>query len=138
MTRFVRRLASLPASALVRLIQLYQRTLSPALPVLTLGRCGCRFSPTCSHYAVEAIRTHGALRGVALAAVRLIKCTPLHPGGFDPVPAQEDAAQDYRTAGQRDYRTKSRPTCGPVFRSPVVSGPVVSSPAACGPVVRSP
>jgi hypothetical protein len=79
-------LAALPAAALLFFIRLYQRTLSPALPVLTLGRCGCRFSPTCSHYAAEAIRTHGALAGSALAAVRLVKCTPLHPGGFDPVP----------------------------------------------------
>ena len=82
-----RLLFRLPAAALVLLIRGYQRTLGPALPVLTLGRCGCRFAPTCSHYAAEAIRTHGALAGVKLALVRLIKCTPLHPGGFDPVPA---------------------------------------------------
>lgn len=79
-------LRRLPARALVLLIRLYQRTLSPALPVLTLGRCGCRFHPTCSHYAAAAIRTHGAVRGSALAVLRLAKCTPLHPGGFDPVP----------------------------------------------------
>lgn len=78
--------ARLPAHALLLLIRVYQRTLSPALPVLTLGACGCRFSPTCSHYAAEAIRTHGALRGAALALARLVRCTPLHPGGFDPVP----------------------------------------------------
>jgi len=83
MSRFLLRL---PALALIGLIRVYQRTLSPALPVLTLGRCGCRFSPTCSHYAAEAIRTHGALAGTALAVARLAKCTPLHPGGFDPVP----------------------------------------------------
>ena len=81
-----RRLGQLPARALLLLIRIYQRTLSPALPVLTLGRCGCRFSPTCSHYAADAIRTHGALAGTTLAVVRLLKCTPLHPGGFDPVP----------------------------------------------------
>jgi putative membrane protein insertion efficiency factor len=76
---------------LVGAIRIYQRTLSPALPVLTLGRCGCRFSPTCSHYAVEAIRTHGALAGLALGLTRLVKCTPLHPGGFDPVPPRAAA-----------------------------------------------
>jgi hypothetical protein len=75
------------ARALLALVRLYQRTLSPALPVVTLGRCGCRFYPTCSHYAADAIRAHGALAGLALAARRLAKCTPLHPGGFDPVPA---------------------------------------------------
>jgi uncharacterized protein len=77
---------SLPSRALLVLIRLYQRTLGPALPVVTLGGCACRFTPTCSHYAAEAIRQHGALRGVWLALRRLVKCTPLHPGGFDPVP----------------------------------------------------
>lgn len=76
----------LPAGVLVFLIRIYQRTLSPALPVLTMGRCGCRFHPTCSHYAVDALRSHGFFAGAWLAAVRLVKCTPLHPGGFDPVP----------------------------------------------------
>jgi len=79
-------LLRLPAALLLALIKLYQRTLSPALPVLTLGACGCRFTPTCSHYAAEAIRTHGALSGAGLALRRLLKCTPLHPGGDDPVP----------------------------------------------------
>lgn len=79
----------LPARALLAFIWLYQRTLSPALPVLTLGRCACRFSPTCSHYAAQAIRTHGALAGAWLALRRLLKCTPLHPGGLDPVPVPE-------------------------------------------------
>jgi len=80
------RLLRLPASALLGLIWLYQKTLSPALPVVFGPACGCRFSPTCSHYAAGAIRTHGAIRGSWLAARRLLKCTPLHPGGFDPVP----------------------------------------------------
>ena len=80
-------LVGLPARALLALIAIYQRTLSPALPALCGAGCGCRFSPTCSHYAAEAVRTHGALTGVWLAARRLVKCTPLHPGGFDPVPA---------------------------------------------------
>jgi putative membrane protein insertion efficiency factor len=76
----------LPALALLGVIRLYQRTLSPLLPVLTVGACGCRFSPTCSHYAADAIRTHGAAVGSVLSVIRLFKCSPLHPGGFDPVP----------------------------------------------------
>ena len=75
----------LPARALLALVWLYQRTVSPALVVL-FPTCGCRFTPTCSHYAAAAIRTHGALAGLALSLFRLLKCTPLHPGGFDPVP----------------------------------------------------
>lgn len=84
--RGLRLVTRLPAWALLAVIRLYQRTLSPALPVLTLGGCACRFAPTCSHYAAEAVRTHGVLRGAWLALRRLVRCTPLHPGGFDPVP----------------------------------------------------
>ena len=80
------RCLALPGRLLVFLIRLYQRTLSPLLPVVSLGTCGCRFTPTCSHYAAEAIRTRGAIAGLGLAATRLMKCTPRHPGGFDPVP----------------------------------------------------
>ncbi|MFZ9745525.1 MAG: membrane protein insertion efficiency factor YidD [Opitutaceae bacterium] len=76
-----------PASRLLLLlIRLYQRTLSRLLPVVSLGTCACRFSPSCSCYAAEAVRLHGAPRGVLLALRRLLRCTPLHPGGFDPVP----------------------------------------------------
>lgn len=82
------RIVRLPAQLFLGLIWIYQRTLSPALPVVFGPACGCRFSPTCSHYAAGAIRNHGAIRGTYLAARRLIKCTPLHPGGFDPVPSR--------------------------------------------------
>lgn len=83
----LRAAVELPGRALLLLIRLYQRTISPLLPVVSLGSCGCRFTPTCSHYAAEAIRRHGALHGTGLALTRLLKCTPLHPGGPDPVPA---------------------------------------------------
>lgn len=76
----------LPAEALLFLIRQYQRFLSPLLPVVTLGACACRFAPSCSHYAAQAVQTHGAVFGTWLAVRRLLKCTPLHPGGFDPVP----------------------------------------------------
>ncbi len=79
-------LLRLPARALLGLIWVYQRTLSPVIPVVMGPTCGCRFHPTCSHYAAEAVRTRGAVIGTALALRRLIKCNPLHPGGFDPVP----------------------------------------------------
>ncbi len=82
----ISRLVSLPAAGLVVLVRIYQRILSPALPVFLGPGCGCRFTPTCSHYAIGALRNHGALIGLWLAARRLLKCTPLHPGGEDPVP----------------------------------------------------
>jgi putative membrane protein insertion efficiency factor len=77
---------SLLSRLLLLLIRLYQLTLSRLLPVVSLGTCACRFSPTCSCYAAEALRLHGAPRGLLLAVRRLLRCTPLHPGGFDPVP----------------------------------------------------
>ncbi len=68
-------------SFLTGLIALYQKTISPALPGPT-----CRFYPTCSMYAREAITKYGALRGSFMAVKRILRCHPLHPGGFDPVP----------------------------------------------------
>ncbi len=79
----------LAASAAVGLIRIYQRTASPMLPVIFGPSCGCRFHPTCSHYAAEAVTVHGALKGAFLTARRMLKCTPLHPGGNDPVPPHE-------------------------------------------------
>lgn len=86
-------------AGLVGLVRGYQRFLSPALPVVTLGACACRFSPSCSQYAIDALRTHGVLAGLALALRRLLRCTPLHPGGFDPVPP--------RTRGPRPFCTRT-------------------------------
>jgi uncharacterized protein len=84
--RFLRQL---PARAIVTTIRGYQRALSPLLPAIFGPTCGCRFAPTCSHYAIDAVKTHGARRGSWLAVCRLVKCTPLHSGGFDPVPARD-------------------------------------------------
>lgn len=96
--RVFRFIVHLPAHALLLLIRIYQRTLSPALPVFFGSACGCRFAPTCSHYAADAIRTRGVIVGVILAAIRLVKCTPLHPGGFDPVPPRRSRPRCTRIA----------------------------------------
>ena len=71
---------TLPRQLLLWLVRGYQVAISPMFGP------SCRFYPTCSNYAMEAIREHGALKGAMLAAVRLAKCHPWHPGGFDPVP----------------------------------------------------
>jgi uncharacterized protein len=65
---------------LIGLVKLYQWLISPLLG------SRCRFYPTCSHYAIEALQQHGALRGSWLTLMRLGRCHPFHPGGFDPVP----------------------------------------------------
>lgn len=74
----------LASRLLIAPIRFYKRFLSPLLPPL------CRFTPTCSTYAVEAIRVHGALKGSGLAARRLLRCHPITwlggSSGFDPVP----------------------------------------------------
>lgn len=75
------------ARALIAGVRGYQLAVSPALHALGGPGCGCRFTPTCSHYAAEALATHGALRGSALAARRLLRCHPWGPHGADPVPA---------------------------------------------------
>jgi len=64
-------------SLLVALIRLYQWTLSPLLPP------ACRFYPSCSQYALVAVREHGVMRGGWLAVARLARCHPWHPGGVD-------------------------------------------------------
>lgn len=70
----------LPRLVLVLLVRGYQVSISPLLPA------SCRYFPTCSAYAVEALERHGALRGSWLAARRILRCHPFATGGFDPVP----------------------------------------------------
>ena len=75
-----RSLGSAAARGVIYLIQLYRHTVSPLrLPT-------CRFTPTCSQYAVEALSEYGLFRGGWLATVRLLKCGPWHRGGWDPIP----------------------------------------------------
>jgi len=63
------------------LLRFYQLAISPMM------RPSCRFHPSCSNYALEALQTHGAAKGSWLAARRVCRCHPWHPGGYDPVPA---------------------------------------------------
>ena len=69
--------------AFLSMIRFYQKKISPLFPPR------CRFYPTCSQYAVEAIERFGACKGGTLALWRLLRCNPLFPGGYDPVPPKK-------------------------------------------------
>jgi hypothetical protein len=69
-----------PRTTLVLLVRVYQVLLSPLLPA------SCRYTPSCSAYAIEALERHGAVRGGGLAVRRILRCHPFRPGGYDPVP----------------------------------------------------
>jgi putative membrane protein insertion efficiency factor len=72
---------------LLKLIRFYQRAISPGLPA------ACRYQPSCSHYAYEAIERYGAMRGSWMAVGRLARCVPWRSGGYDPVPERKKDPQ---------------------------------------------
>ncbi len=80
---------------LIFLIRAYQWVVSPVLPP------SCRFHPSCSRYAAQALERHGVFGGLLLAAIRLAKCHPFHPGGMDPVPHTLRTGFPRRAAPQR-------------------------------------
>lgn len=71
---------SIPKRIMLGMIRFYRRFISPMFPPC------CRFTPTCSAYALEAVQKYGALKGGYLAVRRILRCNPFHPGGYDPVP----------------------------------------------------
>lgn len=114
-------------SPLARLLALavtgYQTLVSPLVPA------HCRFAPSCSSYALEALRVHGALRGGWLVLRRVARCHPFHPGGHDPVPAagrtrRGDSnapagamSEDGNAMGEDGSLASRRPATGPAARS---------------------
>ncbi|GMV52683.1 MAG: putative membrane protein insertion efficiency factor [Chlorobi bacterium] len=81
-------------SIVIIFIKGYQKLISPLFPP------SCRFSPTCSQYAVEALKHHGLVRGTWLSIRRIVKCHPLHPGGYDPVPGVVAHLCDHTETGK--------------------------------------
>jgi putative membrane protein insertion efficiency factor len=82
MERLAEKLTRLPALIPIQLLRAYQRFVSPALPRR------CKYEPTCSAYAVSALRSYGLMRGLILAGWRLLRCNPFSHGGYDPAEAQ--------------------------------------------------
>lgn len=74
-------LRNLPRIPLLAVLRFYQKAISPGLPANT-----CRFYPTCSHYAYQAIYRYGALKGGWMGLTRVLRCNPWNEGGYDPVP----------------------------------------------------
>lgn len=72
--------AGMMGRVLIAIVRVYKSVISPHLPA------SCRYFPTCSQYALEAIQRYGALKGSWMAVKRIGRCHPFHPGGFDPVP----------------------------------------------------
>ncbi len=87
------------AAVLVGAVKTYQYTLRPFIGA------HCRFEPSCSCYAIGALRRHGAARGSALAAWRVLRCNPWTPGGYDPVPDSTPSTQPLPPTGTRQART---------------------------------
>ena len=86
-------------------VRLYRRYLSPLKPTPS-----CRFHPTCSEYAIQAVETHGVVKGLALATWRVLRCHPFNPGGYDPVPPRAGGrrAPDDGVMTVRRARTEAR------------------------------
>ncbi|MCV7420677.1 membrane protein insertion efficiency factor YidD [Mycobacterium yunnanensis] len=85
------RIGGAVARGAIAAIELYRNMISPYRPP------SCRFTPTCSQYAVDALREFGVVRGSWLSLVRLAKCGPWHPGGWDPIPERHEVAPDATT-----------------------------------------
>jgi putative membrane protein insertion efficiency factor len=83
----------LAARGIISAIELYRNMISPLRPP------SCRFTPTCSQYAVDALREYGFIRGSWLAMARLLKCGPWHPGGWDPIPEPRHGHHDHADGG---------------------------------------
>jgi putative membrane protein insertion efficiency factor len=95
----IRRAGAGVARGVIFLIQLYRHTVSP------LRLPSCRFMPTCSQYAVDALTEYGLFRGAWLTLIRLLKCGPWHPGGWHPIPDRcphdhESVSSDETVSGE--------------------------------------
>ena len=77
------------STILIWILRAFRAALAPFQSMVSLTPRTCRYEPTCSHYAEQAIRRHGPIRGLALATGRLLRCHPWSRGGYDPVPGSD-------------------------------------------------
>ena len=96
-------MTTLPAKVVLLPVHFYRKFISPLLPPT------CRFYPSCSAYAVEALQVHGAVRGSWLTLGRLLRCAPWHPGGVDLVPPPRSKADAARTRPAEDHSEEQAP-----------------------------
>jgi hypothetical protein len=106
--RLVKWLSSSAASFLIFLVRVYRVTLSPAKTFLIGPASECRFEPSCSRYAIEALKTHGAITGGWLAAKRVCRCHPWGECGEDPVPPVQSKVQSPKSKAQWVEGRRSR------------------------------
>jgi len=100
----VNRLTAAAVWLLVAPLRVYRRFVSPFIPP------SCRFTPSCSAYAIEALQVHGPLRGSWLTVRRLLKCAPWHPGGYDPVPPARTGRNGAGTGAGNSARNSAEET----------------------------
>lgn len=113
---------------LILLVRVYRVTLSPVIVFLFGSSAACRFEPTCSRYATEAVKTHGAIRGSWLAMKRICRCHPWGGCGEDPVPPKVRAPRSELQGESREFKVQ-----GSTFK---VSGPPVFAALRRGRKVR--
>src|SRR5579862_1309289 len=99
---------------LILLVRIYRMTLSPVIVLLFGSSAACRFEPTCSQYAIEAVKTHGAIRGSWLATKRICRCHPWGDYGEDPVPPRKSKVQSPRSKVVSEFKVSG----APVFATP--------------------
>ena len=95
--------SSMAARIAAFLVRVYQLFLSPLKQVFFGTNCGCRFQPTCSHYARSALLEHGFWRGLVFSVKRILKCHPWHSGGYDPVPSLKSRPRQDIPAPSKSY-----------------------------------
>lgn len=96
---------------LILMVRIYRVTLCPAKPFLFGPLAHCRFTPSCSEYALEAVKTHGALRGSWLAAKRICRCHPWGECGHDPVPPEKNKKRSARAGLNASLPAEPMGTC---------------------------